>query len=139
MLLNCIRDEWRSICGLTLIFLITAVSLYTDLAFPNDKYWFQRSGALITIASVWFQYQKIANSWAQAFENEINNIPTKTSSESGQGISMRAMAQEGWDSRDFIKRIHNMITAKSKKDVISLLLVVAGTLIWAYGDLPFRI
>ena len=135
---NNLRKEGISICILALFFIITAASFYVDLTNPNDKFWFQRSGALITVAGVWFQYMKIVSTWKQAFENEINHMPTKESLESGQGLWMSDMAKEGWRTRDFVKRIHSIVTAKSPKDVISILLVVSGTLIWAYGDLPFR-
>ena len=138
MSLENLRKEGASICIIAVAIIVTAVSLFVDITFHNEVFWFQRSGAVMTVAGVWFQYRKIVSTWTQAFESEINYIPTKESSESGQGIKMSDIAKESWQTRDFVKRIHDIVTAKSPKDLISIFLVVSGTLIWAYGDLPFR-
>ncbi|HHQ4490109.1 TPA: hypothetical protein ACSP71_000518 [Aeromonas hydrophila] len=138
MSLDRIRKEWRSICGLALMFIIAAVSLGVDIVFPNDKFWFQRSGALITLAGVWLQYSKLVSTWKQAFDSEMKGETQADRLEAGKGSWMSDSLKENRATRQFVIRLHEIVTAKSTKDKLSVFLMVCGTLVWAYGDLLFR-
>jgi len=112
--------------------------LYLDSIDNNESFWFQRSGALIVLAGVELQYSKLVNLWKKAFDQEMSLESVESKIGSGQGISMLEMAKDSVKTRDFTIRIHTVITEKSKKDTIAVLLMVIGTVVWAYGDLPFK-
>jgi hypothetical protein len=117
---------------------ISLVSAYVDFSSSNDFFWFQRSGALIVLAGANLQYSKLVTLWKKAFEREMAIEPVESRIASGQGISMLAMAKESVQTRDFAIRIHDAVTEKSMKDVVAIFLIVLGTVVWGYGDLPFK-
>lgn len=138
MTLTFLKDEKFSVFFTCLMLAIALLALYVDFTSPNDKHWFQRSGALIALAGVELQYARLVSTWQKAWQREMAIEPVESRLASGQGVSMLAMAKESVQTRDFAIRIHNIITEKSRKDVVAVALIVAGTIVWAYGDIPFR-
>jgi hypothetical protein len=120
----------------TLVF--AGVSFYWDLSHKNEVFWFQRSGALLVLAGANLQFAKLAELWKRALEAETKVPTVEEKIASGHGISMAATARESSATRDFAIRIHKMVTEKSRKDVLAVIFIVAGTVIWGYGDLPFK-
>jgi hypothetical protein len=117
---------------------MSLASGYIDFSLSNDVFWFQRSGALIVLAGANLQYSKLVSLWRMALEREMAIEHVESQISSGQGISMLAMAKESVQTRDFAIRIHDVVTEKSMKDVIAIFLIVLGTVVWGYGDLPFK-
>lgn len=138
MILDILKNERFSVAFTSLMVLLSGVSLYVDFASPNDMYWFQRSGALIVLAGVNLQYAKLITLWKKALEREMAIEPVESKIASGNGISMLTMAKESEQTRAFAIQIYDVVTEKSMKDVIAVLLIVFGTVMWAYGDSPFR-
>lgn len=138
MILDVLKNERFSVVFTSLMVLLSAVSLYVDFVSPNDTYWFQRSGALIVLAGVNLQYAKLITLWKKALEKEMTIEPVESRVASGQEIGMFQMAKESELTRAFSIRIHDIVTEKSMKDVIAVPLIVFGTAMWGYGDLPFK-
>ena len=137
-MLKILKDEKFSVLFTVSMVALALVAICVDLAAPNDKYWFQRSGALIALAGVELQYARLISTWQKAWQREMAIEPVESRLASGKGVSMLAMAKESVQTRDFAIRIHRIVTEKSRKDVVAVVLVVVGTIVWAYGDLPFR-
>lgn len=124
---------------LTIIMLgLAAASLYADCSSPDDTYWFQRSRALIVLTGAALQYVKLVGLWNKALDREMSIEPVESRIASGKGIDMLSMANQSVQTREFAIRIHETLTEKSVLDVLAVVSIVAGTIIWAYGDLPFK-
>lgn len=117
---------------------LSAASLWLDIAHRNEVFWFQRSGALLVLAGANLQYAKIVDLWRSALDVQARIPTAEEKIANGQGIGMRAAAEESSETRDLAIRIHNMVTEKSGKDIVAVIFIVAGTVIWGYGDLPFK-
>ncbi len=138
MIRTVIKNERFCIFFTVLMLVLAGASWYADSSVKNDFYWFQRSGALIVLAGANLQYSKLVNLWEKAFQREMALEPVSSKIASGQGISMLSMANESVQTRDFAIRIHDIVTEKSMKDVWAVIFIIAGTVIWGYGDIPFR-
>lgn len=138
MILDVLKNERFSVIYTSLMVFLSGASLYVDFAAPNDVYWFQRSGALIVLAGVNLQYAKLVALWKKALERETAVEPVESRVASGQGISLLQTAKESETTRAFAIRIHDIVTEKSAKDGIAVFLIVFGTAMWGYGDLPFK-
>jgi hypothetical protein len=136
--LKIIENEKFSIFFTLVIVVLGISSLARDLMTPNETYWFQRSGALLVLAGVGLQYSRINALWQSEMnrEKEIESVASRI--ESGNGINMKELAEESQKTRAFALRIFDTVTTKSIKEVIAVSLIVGGTIIWGYGDLPFK-
>ena len=117
---------------------IFVASCCVDIFFPNEIYWFQRSGALIVLAGVGLQYSKLVSLWKKSgYRNTIADsdldpeTPEHVKKIGGTGAVEKA-------AFDLSVRNHDMITSKSLNDKIAFVMMVLGTLVWAYGDILFH-
>lgn len=117
--------------------LITAISFYVDFVFKCDINWFSRSGALLALSGASLEYGKLLKLWESAKHNEQSLESVKSRIERKAGVGLKETAEESVQTRDFAIRIYDVLTQKDKLDILAFILVVAGTLIWAYGDIPF--
>jgi hypothetical protein len=138
MNLSFIRNNRFPIFFTLAMLALTFVSLWWDITHKNEVYWFQRAGALVVLAGANLQYAKVVDLWKRALEVESNLPSVEERIASGQGISMSATAKETSETHAFAIRIHGMVTEKSRKDVLAILFILFGTVIWAYGDLLFK-
>ncbi len=51
---------------------------------------------------------------------------------------MRELADESEKTRAFALRIHETVTSKSTKEITAVVFIILGTVIWGYGDYPFK-
>ena len=138
MIHDALKTERFSVVFTGLMVVLSAISLYVDLSAPNDAYWFQRSGALIVLAGANLQYAKLVGLWKKAFEREMALEPVESRIASGKGLGILEMAKDSVQTRDFSIRIYETVTEKSMKDVIAVFFIVFATVIWGYGDIPFK-
>ena len=76
--------------------------------------------------------------WQSAVNREREIEPVQSRIDSGKGIGMKELAEESEKTRAFALRIFDVVTTKSKKEIIAISLIIIGTFIWGYGDLPFK-
>lgn len=117
---------------------IAGVSFIADLFFYDECNWFQRAGALIVLAGAGLQYSSISNNWKKASHREQKMLNLQNKISVGKGISLSDLYDKLEKTRNFSVEIHEIITEKSFKQVIAIILIVTGTVIWAYGDIPFK-
>ena len=132
------KNEKFSITFSFVILAASIASIIFDFLTPNDFYWFQRSGALIVLAGVELQYSNLMSVWKKAVEREKNIESVVSRIASAKGIGMKELAEESEKTRAFALRIHETVTSKSTKEVFAVAFIIAGTVIWGYGDLPFK-
>jgi hypothetical protein len=137
-MLNIIKNEKFSIIFTTSMILAGIISFTVDHLFKNELYWFQRSGALLVLAGVELQYSRLTMLWQSAVNREREIEPVQSRIDSGKGIGMKELAEESEKTRAFALRIFDTVTTKSKKEIIAISLIIIGTFIWGYGDLPFK-
>jgi hypothetical protein len=137
-LFELLKNERFSIVFSATIIVVSAGSLLYDFFVLNEMYWFQRSGALLVLAGVELQYSKITALWKKAVERERAIEPVESRIESGKGIKMSELAEESERTRAFALRIHDTLTGKSAKEIVAVVFIITGTIVWAYGDIPFR-
>jgi hypothetical protein len=135
---NIIKNEKFSIIFTTCMILAGIISFTIDLLLKNELYWFQRSGALLVLAGVELQYSRLTMLWQSAVNREREIEPVQSRIDSGKGIGMKELAEESEKTRAFALRIFDAVTTKSKKEIIAISLIISGTFIWGYGDLPFK-
>ena len=133
-----LNNEKFSIFFSSLMLIIFGASYYIDAFYPNDTYWFQRSGALIVLAAVQLQYSKISSLWEKA--GHYMAIPSsELDPETPEHVKrIGGMTSIEKTTLDLSVQNHEMITNKSYKDTIAVLMIILGTVVWAYGDIPFR-
>ena len=117
-MLETIKREKFSLYFTSAMLLIGIASILMDFIFPNDSYWFQRSGAMIVLAGVESQYTIFINRNKKLLFIKPPNT---------HNIFLI-----------FLSKIKNMFSQYCKKDIFAIWLIVSGTVIWAYGDLPFK-
>lgn len=132
-----ISNRFSIVFTLTMIG-VAIVSLLADIVSYDGSNWFQRSGALLVLAGAELQYSAIRSNWqkAQRREKEMPNFDDKIAE--GKGITMTELYEDLARTRNFSIEIHEIITAKSLKQVLAIVLIVAGTGIWGYADIPFK-
>jgi len=137
-MLELLKNERFSVFFTGIMLIICGVSFYWDAMRSNEIYWFQRSGALIVLAGVALQYSKITSLWKNA-----THPPRLANSDIDPMIPESARLVEGMNpvvknTRDLALQTHEIIAGKSYKDSIAVLFIIVGTVIWAYGDIPFK-
>ncbi|WP_123637673.1 hypothetical protein [Marinimicrobium koreense] len=132
-----ISNRFSILFTLTMV-IIAVVSLLADVLTYDGNNWFQRSGSLLVLAGAELQYSSIRTNWqrAQNREREMPSFDDKIAE--GKGISVTELYEDLAKTRNFSIEIHEIITAKSLKQVIAIVLIVAGTGIWGYADIPFQ-
>jgi len=111
-----IRDTFSycmPVFGMALVFPIISLAIDIFGKGANPLYWFQRSGAVAVFLAAWGEYKLY----------QINIIINPSPS--------------GWASEP---KWRNKYGSKYKYfSYTALGLVIVGTLVWGYGDLPFKI
>jgi hypothetical protein len=127
-----------SIAFSLLVILIAIASIFVDSYCYDGNHWFQRAGALIVLAGAELQYSAILINWANAKsrEKEIPGFDEKIAE--GKSITFSGMYEDLVKTRNFALEIHGLITEKSSKQTFAILFIVIGTIVWGYGDLPFK-
>lgn len=115
---------------------ITGISFWFDWTSPGQTYWFPRAGALLVLAGAVGEYQKLMKTWAASKQTE-QSVPSVKEKIAIGGIGMKELAEESYQTREFAIRIYDVLTRKDHLDVYSFILILLGTVIWAYGDVPF--
>ncbi|UIP30292.1 hypothetical protein [Photobacterium sp. TLY01] len=133
-----IKNNRFSVSFSFLMILIAVISLIADFITSNPNFWFQRSGALIVLAGAELQYSSILSNWAKAKSREKEMLELEAKIAQGNGISMSGIYQELAKTRNFSIEIHELITQKSQKQSVAIFFIVLGTVIWGYGDMPFK-
>jgi hypothetical protein len=90
------------------------VSLIIDVNYTGNEpyFWFQRSGAVMVLFAAWAEY-KLSHIY-----NDINPPPSSY------------VAERRWGDK-YGKEFKLISYA-------AVILIVAGTFIWGYGDIPFK-
>ena len=109
---NCVRIVWTLIIMAIIVPLLSVVAPYPNLPDMDAGAWFSRSGAVMTVFALLAESVLV--------KARISITP------SGFGwIGLNELRQK-------------FIPTFNKFDALIFVLVIAGTLIWAYGDLPFK-
>ena len=104
-----------------LVSLFSALSLALSM-FENDVEWFQASGAVVTIGGVILAARKIIRLGIEDFMRDEQTI---------DGGHFEPTAEEIEAQKQFEKDIDSYKW--------SVLLIIVGTLIWAYGGIVLRL
>lgn len=116
---------------------ISILSFYLDFNYKCETYWFPRAGALLALSGAILEFSKLMKLWGLSKQTEQSIESVESRIDRGAGIGMRELATESVHTRNFTIRIYNVLTQKDITDKYAFILVVAGTVIWAYGDIPF--
>ena len=133
------QSERFSVSFAAFMVVLTGVGLYIDWIYKDGFYWFQRAGALLVLAGVELQYAKLTSLWKSELDNELAVPSVQERIRSGQGISTLQEAAASERTRGLAIRLHRLVTEKSGKDVWAVVFIIVGTIVWAFGDLPFRV
>ena len=133
-----IKNNKFSILFNLLIILIAIASIIIDSCFYDGNHWFQRAGALIVLAGAGLQYSAILTNWEKAKSREKEMLGFDEKVAEGKGIGMKEVYEDLAKTRNFALEIHGLITEKSSKQTFAILFIVIGTVVWGYGDLPFK-
>lgn len=132
------QSERFSVFFASLVVLLAVVGLYIDVTLEDGFFWFQRTGALLVLAGVELQYAKLTSMWKSELDGALSVPTVQERIKTGQGVSMLDEAKTSEATRRLAIRLHRMVTEKSAKDVLAVAFVITGTIIWGFGDLPFR-
>ena len=133
------QNERFSVSFAAFMVVLTGVGLFIDWTYKDGFYWFQRAGALLVLAGVELQYAKLTSLWKSELDKELAVPSVQERLERGRGISMLQEAANSERTRGLAMRLHRLVTEKSGKDVWAVVFIIVGTIIWAFGDLPFRV
>jgi len=143
-MLQILKKEKFSIFFTILMVVISIVSFVLDIISTEAIFWFQRSGALIVLAGVELQYSRLNSEHIPTTYYGIPNSALDPEEQRFQrenyGISdiERISLDIAANSQEIATNTRNIVTKKTLKDSIAIFLIVIGTGIWAYGDLPFK-
>jgi hypothetical protein len=133
------QSERFSVVFVILVACLALASLIADWVTHDTYYMFQRSGALLVLGGVELQYAKLTSTWKKQLDAEISKQPSvEQRISSGQGISMRDEAKSAERVRNLAVLLYELVAKKNAKDVWAVVCIIVGTIIWAYGDIPFR-
>lgn len=132
------QNEAFSVFFASFMVLLAVVGLVLDFSLEEDFYWFQRTGALLVLAGVELQYAKLTSMWKSELDSSLSVPTVQERIDSGQGVSMLEEAKTSEATRKLAMLLHRMVTEKSAKDVWAVAFVIVGTIVWGFGDLPFR-
>lgn len=135
---NMIKNNKLSIVFSLLVILVAIASIIVDLYFYDGAHWFQRAGALIVLAGAGLQYSAILTNWSNAKSREKEMLGFDEKIAAGKGVGVKEMYEDLAKTRNFSLEIHGLITEKSNKQTFAILFIIIGTVIWGYGDLPFK-
>ncbi|SDK68621.1 hypothetical protein [Microbulbifer yueqingensis] len=117
---------------------ISALSLIVDLMGSAGIYWFQRSGALIVLAGVELQYAKLTSLWQRAVGDDTREKTSRDGELQGRAVDIKGVKANSEELRAFALRLHGGNRQNSATENVAFVFIILGTLIWGYGDVPFR-
>lgn len=108
------RSLWVSFPLLTLSVLFLAVSFICDFKYQGDDpaYWFQRGGSIAVLLAAISEYMLLC------VDSEIN------------------YPESGYVGEDKWKKKYG--TLHKSANIFALMVAVIGTIVWGYGDIPFK-
>jgi len=118
---------------LVLAIVCAIISFYLDCQSLKETTWFSRSGSLVVLAAAFvefrlskFLYDDVFNSLKKTARKQAG-MPAISDSKLIQGVSESNL-------------IEKPTMPESRKCLINYThtLIIFGTLIWAYGDIPFK-
>lgn len=127
--------------SLNLLIIISAYfsASYIPDTFGESEYWFQRSGALVTLITIWFEVKILDVISERKIFNEISDLKV-TLSYHIPNFSVTILSEEGGrkaTSNDM--ELSRKGTRKHSRFYNGIVFTnfVVGTFIWAYGDLIY--
>ena len=121
-----------------LMIVFSVAALVADILLKDGTYWFQRSGALLTLAGIELQYAKLLSVWRLQLTPVLTRESVQARIASGKGVSSLDTAREAEEAKNLAQSLYNIVTGKSANDTWAVSLIIAGTIIWAFADLPFK-
>jgi hypothetical protein len=126
---------------LNLLIIITAflTAKYVPDSFGESKYWFQRSGALVTLITIWVEVKLLDIISKRSIFNEIIDLKVTLSHFIPNfNVTIIDENKARKTNSDDIEFIRNQTKNRAKffNGVVFINLVI-GTIIWAYGDLIY--
>jgi hypothetical protein len=121
-----------------LMIVLSIAALIADFVLKDNTYWFQRSGAFLTLAGVELQYAKLLSIWRMQLTPVLSRDSVQARIASGKGVSLLETAQESEEAKNLAQSLYNIVTGKNVSDIWAVSLIIAGTIIWAFADLPFK-
>lgn len=109
---QCIRIIWTLMIFAIVVPLLSVLALYPKFPDLDVGSWFSRSGAVMTVFAL------LAETAVVKARRSINP------------------AGFGWEGLNELRKI--FLPQFEKIDAHIFILVITGTIIWAYGDLPFK-
>jgi hypothetical protein len=106
----------------------------------EPEVWFQRSGALITLITVWIEVKLLEMISKKSMLDEINSLKEMLSHRI-PNFKVAILTEDG--GRDANQDDIMYFRAQTKKratffNVLVFINIFVGTLIWAYGDLIYK-
>ena len=135
-----ISDAGQRRSNALFLFLIAApaISLAFDIGQDAPTNWFQRSGAFLILAGIQLQFSRLQQTWSRALQRERKLPSVAERMEQGHLVSLIDSAEQAVATRNFAVELHGLLTTRSPKDTWSLVLILVGTAVSSYGDIPFR-
>ena len=99
-------------------------SIYSWLSDASNGQWFARSGAILVFVSICIQ-----NSFMIVKDHTANDVKFQ---------SLDIYSGDDDENKSSLKFSNKYTKIDLTNQIVSFLLVIIGTLIWAYGDLAFR-
>lgn len=118
---------------LILSVVFAGVSFYIDWQSVSETTWFSRSGAIVVLAAAFVEFRLSKF----LYDDVFNSLKKTARKQAGMpAISDNKIVQGNIESN----LIEKPIMPESRKTLINYThtLIIIGTLIWAYGDLPFK-
>ena len=112
---------------------------YIPESLDEAKYWFQRSGAIVTLVTIWVEVKLLNIISKRDIFNEITDLKVALSHHIANfGVTMIADGEARKANKDDIEFIRTQTKNRAKffNGVVFLNLAI-GTVIWAYGDLIY--
>lgn len=117
---------------------LSVAGLTLDIWLRDQNFWFQRSGALLTLAGIQLQYAKIASLWRLQLKNELGQETVAHKLASGKGVGLKETAENEERTRRLAQRLYGIVTGRDSRDVWAVALIIVGTIVWGFCDLPFK-
>ena len=127
---------------INLFIIITAFisAKYIPDSFGESKYWFQRSGALVSLITIWVEVKFLDIISKRTIFNEIIGLKDMLSHHiPGINVMFIDEDKERKNNSDNIQFIKDQTKNRARffNGVVFINLVI-GTLVWAYGDLIYK-
>lgn len=112
---------------------------YIPVAWDDPKVWFQRSGALVTLATIWVEVKLLNKISEREVFNEVFALKVSLSNHiQNFHVSMIGENEFRKANQGDVKHIKAQTKNRANFfNIVIFLNMLVGTLIWAYGDIIF--